>query len=112
MTNEFQVFGRLVSDVEIIDCGNDKVKGTIRVAVRKEFKNFNGEYDTDFVKITLWNNTAQNSATYLKKGDQVLVGGRLSTYKYDLGDDKHLNMLELVGEKVVYISRPNNELSS
>ncbi len=104
MHNYFHFFGRLVADIEVTETSKGKSVGELRIAVKREFKNFNGEYDTDFMKISLWEAVALNSQQYLKKGDQVLVSGRLSTSKYDLGDEKYLNVVELVGEKVTFIS--------
>ncbi len=108
MHNYFHFFGRLVSDIEVTETSKGKMVGDLRIAVKREFKNFNGEYDTDFMKITLWEGVAINASQYLKKGDQVLVSGRVSTSKYDLGEDKYLNTVELIGEKVTFVSNNKN----
>ncbi len=104
MHNYFHFFGRLVADIEINETSKGKTVGELRIAVKREFKNFNGEYDTDFMKISLWEGVATNSSQYLKKGDQVLVSGRVTTNKFDLGNEKSLNVIELIGEKVTFIS--------
>lgn len=103
MHNYFQFFGRLVCDIELIKTPTDKTVGDLRLAVRNEFKNSNGEYDTQFFKISLWEGVATNSVKYCKKGDKVLVSGRVSTSKYQLDDERHLNIIELIGEKVSFV---------
>ncbi len=107
MHNYFHFFGRLVDDIEIHESSNsNKTVGTLRIAVKREEQNKNGEYDTDFVKISLIGSMAIQTSKYLKKKDQVLVSGRVQMNKYDLGDDKILNVIELIGEKVTFISSP------
>ncbi len=104
MHNYFHFFGRLVTDIEVSETSKGKTVGVLRIAVKREFKNFNGEYDTDFMKITLWEGLATNTSQYVKKGDQILVSGRVATNKYDLGEEKHLNVIELIAEKVTFVS--------
>lgn len=108
MHNYFHFFGRLVTDIEVTETPKGKSVGDLKIAVKREFKNFNGEYDTDFMKITLWEGVATTASQYLKKGDQVLVSGRVTTSKYDLGEEKYLNVIELIGEKVTFISSNKN----
>lgn len=103
MHNYFQFFGRAVADIELQQTPNGKTVGELRIAVRREFKNSNGEYDTDFFKISLWEGIATNCEKYCKKGDKLLVSGRIGTSKYQLADEKYLNIIELIGEKISFI---------
>ncbi|MFI3252526.1 MAG: single-stranded DNA-binding protein [bacterium] len=104
MHNYFHVFGRLVTDIEINETSTGKSVGNLKLAVRREFKNFNGEYDTDFLKISLWEGVATNASQYVNKGDQILISGRIVTNKVELSEEKFMNVTELYGEKVTFIS--------
>ncbi len=104
MHNYFHFFGRLVRDIEIKEIESGKTVGELVLAVRREFKNFNGEYDTDFLKVSLWEGVAINAKQYVSKGDQILISGRVKASKVELTEEKSLNTIQLIGEKVTFIS--------
>ena len=74
------------------------------LAIPRSFKNADGEYETDFVECTLWNNIAENTAEYCKKGDIVGVKGRLQTNNYEKEDGSKVFKLDVVAEKVTFLS--------
>lgn len=47
------LMGRLTQDVEVKEYPTGNV-ARITLAVRREFKNSDGVYDTDFIPVTLW----------------------------------------------------------
>lgn len=52
------------------------------IAVRREAKNKDGEYESDFVSFTLFGKTAEFLSKYSDKGDTICLIGRLRTDKY------------------------------
>lgn len=94
MLNQIILVGRITSDLEINEVGNRKVV-TITLAIPRSYKNENGEYETDFVPITLCNGIAKTTYEYCKKGDIVGAKGRIQTKK-----DK----IEIVAEKITFLS--------
>lgn len=104
MSNQMILVGRLTKDVQIEQIDDDKIIGIINLAIPRSLKNENGEYDTDFVDITLTNQIASNTAEYCKKGDIVGVKGKIESY----GEE---HSIRLVAEKVTFISsRKSNEV--
>ena len=79
------------------------------LAIPRSFKNAEGEYETDFVECTLWNNIAENTAEYCKKGDIVGVKGRLQTNNYEKEDGSKVFKLDVVAEKVTFLSSRSKE---
>ena len=96
MLNQVVVVGRLVQDPEIKELENDKKACNITLAVTRSYKNAEGVYDTDFIKCTLWNTIAENTAEYCYKGDLVGVKGSLQCLSG--------NELQVVAEKVTFLS--------
>ena len=76
MLNQVVLVGRLTSDLEAKELEDGKKVTNMTLAIPRSFKNADGEYETDFVECTLWNNIAENTAEYCKKGDIVGVKGR------------------------------------
>lgn len=106
MLNQTTLIGRLTHDPEIKVLEGGKKVSEITLAVRRAFKNMDGEYDTDFLRITLWEGLAETVTSYMKRGTLVAVNGRLQIRKYDISDDRYLNIIEIVAERVTYLSTP------
>ena len=68
MLNQAVLVGRLVKDPELHETESGNKVTSITLAVPRNFKNVNGEYDTDFISCVLWKGVAENTATYVKKG--------------------------------------------
>ena len=79
MLNQVVLVGRLTKDLETKELEEGKSVCNMTLAIPRSFKNADGEYETDFVECTLWNNIAENTAEYCKKGDIVGVKGRIQT---------------------------------
>lgn len=104
MLNQIVLVGRIALDPEVKEVDNGKMVSNLRLAVPRSYKNENGEYDTDFIDVTLWNGIAQNTAEYCKVGDIVGVKGRMQTNTYEKEDGKKESKLNVVAEKVTFLS--------
>lgn len=109
MLNQIILVGRLTKDPEVKNIDDMKSVSNITLAIPRTFKNADGVYDTDFVDVTLWNGIASNTAEYCKKGDIVGVKGRMQTNFYEKDDGTKVSKLDVVGEKVTFLSSAKNE---
>ena len=109
MLNQVVLVGRLTSDLEAKELEDGKKVTNMTLAIPRSFKNAEGEYETDFVECTLWNNIAENTAEYCKKGDIVGVKGRLQTNNYEKEDGSKVFKLDVVAEKVTFLSSRSRE---
>ena len=80
----------------------------VSLAVPRSYKNQNGEYDTDFFDCILWTNVAESTAEYCKTGDIVGVKGRLQTRLIDNDDGTKHKKVEIIGEKITFLSSSKN----
>lgn len=103
MLNQTVLVGRLANEPEIYETETGKKLTRITLAVPRTYKNADGEYDTDFIGCKLWQNVAQSTADYCKKGDLLGVKGRIQTSSYETEEGtKYLT--EVVAEKVTFLS--------
>ena len=102
MYNYFMLIGRLCTDVEIRELSDGKRVANLLLAVNRAFKNPNGEYDTDFISIAVWEFLADFSVDNLKKGRKIGVKGRIGTKKITLKDDTETTTYTLIGENIVF----------
>ncbi|MDD3303460.1 MAG: single-stranded DNA-binding protein [Clostridia bacterium] len=82
--NKFQFMGRLTKDPEtrVIPNSNTQVT-TFSVAVNRRFADQNGERKTDFFNLTAFGKLAEFCSKYYRKGQQVLVEGRIQNRSWD-----------------------------
>ena len=104
MNNLIYLIGRLVRTPEVRQISEDKKITNITVAVPRNYKNVNGDYDTDFFDCILWNGIAETTSNYCKQGDLIGIKGRLqSRIKEDAEGNKRY-VIEIVAEKISFLS--------
>lgn len=104
MLNQTVIVGRLVKDPELYETEKGNKVTNITLAVPRSFKNMDGEYDTDFISCVLWKGIAENTVEYCKKGDLIGVKGRIQSRKINIDEETRREILEVVAEKVTYLS--------
>lgn len=108
MLNQVVLVGRLVKKPELRLTENGRKTSTITLAVPRNYKNLNGEYDTDFLECTLWTNVAENTSEYCQSGDMVGVKGRIQTRVITSTDGTKKKKTEIVAEKVTFLAQAEN----
>lgn len=106
--NSVNLIGRLTRDVNMKYTPNGVAISTFSLAVNRTFKNKNGEYDADFIRIQVWRKAAENVANYCKKGSQVGVTGRIQTSSFEGQDGKMVYMTEVVADSVEFLDTRND----
>ena len=108
MLNQIVLVGRLTRDIVVNKSDNGTKVATISLAIPRSFKNAEGTYDTDFVDCTAFDMVAENTSEYCVKGDIVGVKGRVQS-KLVEKDDKKENVLQVICEKVTFLSSKSKE---
>lgn len=103
MLNQVVLVGRIVYDLELKKNDNGKKFSTLTLAIPRSFKNMEGNYDTDFIRCLIFDNIAENTNEYCKKGDIVGLKGRLQSRIVEKGEKKE-NIMEVIGEKVTFLT--------
>ena len=108
MLNQIIIVGRLVDNPTIEENGEKKISNIV-VAVPRSYKKSNGEYDTDFIDVELWDGVARSTADYCKKGDIIGVKGRIKVENYD-NNGTTVKATKIVAEKITFLSsKKDNE---
>ena len=109
MLNQVVIVGRLVEKPIVEENENEKKVCNITLAVPRSYKNAEGIYETDFIKCTLWNGIAENTAKYCEKGDIIRVKGRLETSVYEKENGEKYRITSVVAEKVTFLTNYKNK---
>ena len=66
--NKILLIGRITFKPELVFTNGNIPYTKFGVAVKRDFKNANGEYETDFIPVQVWRRQAENVVNYLDKG--------------------------------------------
>ena len=107
--NKIILSGNLCKEIELRFTTSQLAVLQNTVAVKNDFKNANGEYDSEFINIVVWRQTAEFLSKYASKGSKVLVEGRLTNRSYEKQDGTKGYVTEVVAEKVELLGNRKEE---
>ncbi|AYP29197.1 single-stranded DNA-binding protein [Streptococcus phage SW3] len=98
MINSTVLVGRLTKDPELKYTGNNIAVASFSLAVNRNFKDANGERETDFINCVIWRQQAENLANWAKKGALIGITGRIQTRSYGNQQGQRVYVTEVVAE--------------
>lgn len=110
--NKIILIGRLARDPEYRQSTSGTGMTNFTVAVNRNFKNKDGNYDADFLPCVAYRATADFVNRYFKKGSMICVEGRVQVRNYDAQDGSKRYVTEVVVENVEFAGGKNDSSSS
>ncbi len=110
--NKIVLVGRLTKDPEVRSTSAGFATANFTVAVSRNFKNKDGNYDADFLPCVAFRNTADFVSKHFKKGNLIGVEGRVQTRNYDAQDGTKRYVTEVVVENIEFVGGKNESSSS
>ena len=107
MLNRIVLIGRLTRDPELRFTPNGHAVCSFTLAVDRPFTKQEGNRETDFINIVVWNKQGENCAQYLAKGRLAAVDGRLQIRSYDGNDGQRRYVTEVIADNVRFLSSRN-----
>ena len=102
LKNRVQLIGNLGNKPEVIILESGK---KFSIATNETYKNSKGEkvIDTQWHNIVAWNKTAEIIESYLDKGSEVMIEGRLvyRSYESETGEKKYIT--EIVCNEILML---------
>ena len=105
MLNNVVLIGRLTKDPELRYTTSGKAVATLRLAVDRGTTNPQGEKETDFIDVVVWERQAETVANYLQKGRLIAVQGRLQIRQYETQEGQRREKAEVVASQVRFLDR-------
>ncbi len=97
--NQVSLVGRITRDLEVTTSQAGREVCRFTVAVNRQFKNSNGEYDADFISCVAFGQTANFMGRYLEKGRLISVTGRIQTGSYER-DGQRIYTTDVIADSV------------
>lgn len=98
--NKVILLGRLTKDTELLTSSNDKFVGKFTLAVPRKFAKEGEERKTDFINIISFGKLAEFAGKFFKKGQQVLVCGRLEINQYEDENGEKRFITQIIAEEL------------
>lgn len=109
MLNSVNLCGRLTRDIDLRYTQSGKAVGSFSLAVNRNFKNSDGDYEADFINCTIWGKSAENLANFVSKGSLINAGGRLNTRSYDNKQGQKVYVTEVIVENFDLLDSKNKK---
>lgn len=98
MANFVILKGRTTKDIELKYSQNNVAMANFSLAVNRRYVKEGEERQTDFINCQIFGKTAKTFSTYVKKGNEVMIQGRIQTRNYDDKDGKKVYVTEVIVE--------------
>jgi single-strand DNA-binding protein len=104
--NKVILLGNLGADPELKYTPSGRPVCNLRLATNEVFKDAQGQRQerTEWHRVTVWGNQAENCGKYLKKGGSVYLEGRLQTRQWDDKDGQKRYSTDIVADRVQFLS--------
>jgi len=107
MLNNIILQGRLTREPEMKATASGTSCVTFTLACEQDYKNPNGERDTDFFDVVAWRGTGDFVQRHFSKGQMAVVKGRLQTRQWTAEDGSKRKTVQIVADNVYFCGREN-----
>lgn len=109
--NHVTLAGRLTVDPDHLVLPSGQERARLRIACNRHFRDRSGEGRSEegFFTVVAWNRLAALCNEYLRKGNPVLVEGRLRHGRWVNGEGEARDSVEVVAGRVHFLGRPLDE---
>lgn len=101
--NHVTIKGRITHDIENkVAQSNNMQVARFSVAVRDDYKQQDGSYNTQFFNCVAFGKTAGFLQQYFKKGQEILLSGRLQNRQWETDSGEKRSATDIIVEKVEF----------
>jgi single-strand DNA-binding protein len=107
LKNSVRLVGNLGMDPEVKTLDNNRKLARLSLATNETYKNDKGEKvtETQWHHITLWGPQAKIAEDILKKGDEILIEGKLANRNYTDKEGNKRYITEIVVNEFLKLGR-------
>lgn len=100
MLNRIALQGRLVRDPELRQTTTGKGVTSFSIACDRGRKGNNGNSLVDWIEVVAWDHTAEFVCKYFRKGQMIIIDGRLQSRSYKDRNGNNRTAIEVVADNV------------
>ncbi len=105
MLNKVVLIGRLTKDPEVRYTNANTPVASFTLAVNRNFKNKDGNYDADFINIVAWRKLAELCSSSLHKGSLIAITGRIQTSSFEAKDGTRRYTTDVLADEIAFLEK-------
>ncbi|NMC57152.1 MAG: single-stranded DNA-binding protein [Eubacteriaceae bacterium] len=105
MLNKVILIGRLTKDPEVRYTNANTPVASFTLAVNRNFKNKDGNYDADFINIVAWRKLAELCSSSLHKGSLIAITGRIQTSSFEGKDGTRRYTTDVLADEIAFLEK-------
>ena len=105
--NKVLLVGRLTKDVVVATTTNNKEYSFNTIAVKRDYKNKDGKYDSDYINLTIQEPITKFLKEYVSKGDMVEIEGKWRNKKDK--DNHNVDYVQVETLSIVVKAQTSND---
>ena len=109
MINNVVLTGRITRNLELKQTSNNNSSLNITLAVERNFKDQNGQKQTDFISCKAFGKRAETIAQYCQKGDLIGITGSIQTGSYQKQDGSTVYTTDVMVDGVSFFPKPKQD---
>lgn len=102
MLNHIILMGRLTRDPDLRYTANGTAVAYFTLAVERDYRDTEGERQTDYIDCTAWRRTANFINRYFTKGSMAVVSGRLNIREWTESEGRKRRSAEVSVENIYF----------
>ncbi len=102
--NKIILSGNICRDIELKYTANNIAVLMNTIAVRNDYKNKEGKYDSQFINFVAYRNNAEYLSKHASKGSKILIEGKWNNRNYKKQDGSTVYVNEVIIEKIELLS--------
>lgn len=106
--NKVILIGRTTKDIELQYSQSGIAIGSFTLAVQRQFKNANNEYETDFIRCKAFKKTAETLANHVNKGHRVAIEGNIQTGSYQNKEGRTVYTTDVIVQNFTFLESRNS----
>lgn len=113
--NVVTLVGNLCRDVEVKYTSGENARAMLRntIAVQRKFKNKEtGQYESDFISIQAYGNTAEFIGKYFTKGSKIGITGEIRTGSFTNKDGVKVYTTDVVVNDAEFVTKKDDNSST
>lgn len=107
--NKWTATGNLTHEPELTETSSGIAVCRFSIAVRRNYRNSDGDYATDFFNCIAWRGLADTISKYVRKGDKVLVCGALEMRNYEDKDGNKRTAVEVNVSDIEFLTQKQKD---
>ena len=106
--NKVVLIGRFTKEPELRYTPSGLSVVAFTLAVDRNFKNANGERETDFISCQAWKQVAELIAKYCHKGNRIACAGRIQVQNWVTDDGQKKYTTQVIIEEISFLENKNS----